>query len=52
MPQAREVTIVTTRDRVEALQRHLEVGYLGYDKDDGKVRDLLKDADRALQEKA
>jgi len=53
MPLPREpepVIVVTTRERLEALARHLSGDYLGYDKDGGKVRELLKDADRALQE--
>ena len=42
--------MVTTRERIEALLRHLSNSYLGYDKDDGKVRELMADARRALGE--
>jgi len=49
MPRTRDLTIVTTRERAEALIRHLESGYLGYVKDDGKVRELLADTEQALK---
>lgn len=42
------LVIVTTRGNAEALIRSLSTGYLGYTKDDGKVRELLKDTERAL----
>ena len=48
MPRPRDLTIVTTRERAEALIRHLESGYLGYVKDDGKVRELIADVEHAL----
>ena len=49
MKDARLV-IVTTRANGEALIRYLSEGYLSYEKDGGRVRDLMKDTERALQE--
>lgn len=42
------VTIATTRDKVEALQRHLANQFLGHTKDEELVRELLADLARAL----
>jgi len=46
------LVIVTTRARSEALIRFLSTGYLGHVKDDGYVRELLKDAEQALAQKS